>query len=130
MTVWVHNVEEDAFADGLSRQYLQDSVVIRLLDSGIKALGIGNVPEPPGNPWLNVFVNTLKREDHYYYTVTVRLDEVVKPLRNAAIKTVATTWESTIAGVIAKKDLAKTVEKSVDALMEYFIYDYLLENPR
>lgn len=130
MTVWIHNVEEDAAADGVSRQYLQDSVVIRLLDSGIKALGIGNVPEPPGNPWLNVFVNTLKREDHYYYSVTVRLDEVVKPLRNAAIKTVATTWESSSKGVVMKEDLPRVLQKSVDDLMEYFIYDYHLENPR
>ena len=47
MTVWVHDVDPGASSDGLSRQHLQDSVVIRLLDSGLKALGIGNVPETP-----------------------------------------------------------------------------------
>ena len=49
MTVWVHDIDQNAANDGLSRQHLQDAVVVRLLDSGLKALGIGNVPEPPGN---------------------------------------------------------------------------------
>jgi hypothetical protein len=130
ITVWVHNVAEDASADGVSRQHLQDSVVVRLLDSGIRALGIGNVPEPPGNPWLNVFVNTIRTEDQYFYSITVRLDEVVRPLRNSAIKTSGTTWEASSRGVVDKENLARTVDKGIDGLMEYFIYDYFLENPR
>lgn len=130
MTVWVHNIAEDASANGVSRQHLQDSVVIRLLDSGIRALGIGNVPEPPGNPWLNVFINTMKAEDLYFYSITVRLDEIVKPVRNLAIKTPGTTWEASLRGVVNKEELSRTVEKGIDGLMEYFIYDYFLENPR
>jgi hypothetical protein len=130
ITVWVHNVAEDASADGVSRQHLQDSVVIRLLDSGIRALGIGNVPEPPGNPWLNVFVNTIRTGDQYFYSITVRLDEVVRPLRNSAIKTSGTTWEASSRGVVNKENLSRTVDKGIDGLMEYFIYDYFLENPR
>jgi hypothetical protein len=130
ITVWVHNVAEDAGADGVSRQHLQDAVVIRLLDSGIRALGIGNVPEPPGNPWLNVFVNTVRSGDQYYYSITVRLDEVVRPLRNSSIKTSGTTWEAGSRGVVKKEDLPRILEKGVDDLMEYFIYDYFLENPR
>jgi hypothetical protein len=130
LTVWVHNIAEDASVDGLSRQHLQDSVVIRLLDSGIKALGIGNVPEPPGNPWLNVFINTVKSGDQYFYNLTVRLDEVVRPLRNSSVKISGTTWESGSRGVVNKADLPRIVYKGIDDLMEYFIYDHVLENPR
>ncbi len=128
MTVWVHEVAEDASADGLSRQHLQDEVVIRILDSGIKALGIGNVPEPPGNPWLNVFVNTVKHDDYYFYAVTVRLDEIIRPERARSVKTIGTTWETTEIGKAQKSDLPKTVERTIDSLVDYFIYDYLLEN--
>jgi hypothetical protein len=130
LTVWVHNVAEDASADGVSRQHLQDSAVIRLLDSGIKALGIGNVPEPPGNPWLNIFINTVKSGDHYFYSLTVRLDEIVKPLRNTAIKISGATWEAGSRGVVNKEDLSQTIYKGIDNLIEYFIYDHSLENPR
>lgn len=129
MTVWVHELEEEASADGLSRQHLQDTVVIRLLDSGIKALGIGNVPEPPGNPWLNIFVNTERSEKLYFYNVTVRLDEVVRPERNKTFRTIGTTWEASSRGVARKEQLSAAVDKAVDELIEYFIYDYLLENP-
>lgn len=129
VTVWVHDVEEDAAADGLSRQHLQDVVVVRLLDSRIKALGIGNVPEPPGNPWLNIFINSVKLEKVYFYSITVRLDEVIRPERNKSFRTIGTTWETSSRGIIKKDRLLRTVEKAVENLLDYFIYDYLMENP-
>jgi hypothetical protein len=129
MIVWVHDVDEDAAADGLSRQHLQDAVIVRLLDSGIKALGIGNVPEPPGNPWLNVFVNTVKTQDLYFFCIAVRLDEIVRPVRTQGVKTIGTTWEVGSKGVVNKAALSKEVEKYMDDLIDYFIYDYQLENP-
>jgi hypothetical protein len=129
MTVWVHDVAEDAAEDGLSRQHLQDLVIVRLLDSGIKALGIGNVPEPPGNPWLNVFVNTVKEKEIYFLWITVRLDEIVRPVRSQGLKTIGTTWQVEAAGVMDKGALAKEAEKFIDDLLEYFVYDYRLENP-
>lgn len=128
MIVWVHDLELDACADGLSRQHIQDTVVIRMLDSGIRALGIGNVPEPPGNPWLNVFVNTLKSENDYFYFISVRLDEVVRPERNKTSKTIGTTWETCLTGITSKEMLPTAVDKAVDHLIDYFIYDYHLEN--
>ena len=129
MTVWVHDIDEDAERDGLSRQHLQDAVVVRLLDSRIKALGIGNVPEPPGNPWLNIFVNNVKADKVYFYSITVRLDEVIRPERNRAFRTIGTTWETSSRGIIDKDRLSQTVEKAVEYLVDYFIYDYLRENP-
>lgn len=130
MIVWVHNLEKEASEDGLSRQHLQDLVVIRLLDAGIRALGIGNVPEPPGNPWLNIFVNTVKEGDHYFFYLVARLDEVVRPERNRAARTIGTTWESSTRGVVRKDQLHGTVEKEMDELIDCFIYDYFMENPR
>jgi hypothetical protein len=129
MIVWVHEIDDEAAVDGLSRQHLQDLAVVRLLDSGIKALGIGNVPEPPGNPWLNVFVNTMKTKELYFFCVSVRLDEVVRPLRNQSVKTVGTTWEVISRGVSDKVSLSKDVEKAMEHLIDYFVYDYRLENP-
>ncbi len=129
MIVWVHDVDEDAAADGLSRQHLQDEVIVRLLDSGIKALGIGSVPEPPGNPWLNVFVNTVKSQDLYFFCIAVRLDEIVRPVRHQGGKTIGTTWEVGAKGVVNKAALSREVEKNMDDLIDYFVYDYRLENP-
>jgi hypothetical protein len=129
MTVWVHEIDNDAAADGLSRQHLQDAVVVRLLDSRIKALGIGNVPEPPGNPWLNIFVNTLKSHQIYFYSITVRLDEVIRPERYQAFRTIGTTWETSSRGIVAVDRMSGTVERAVENQIDYFIYDYLMENP-
>ncbi|MBI5251639.1 MAG: hypothetical protein HY912_19275 [Desulfomonile tiedjei] len=129
MIVWVHDIAEDAAVDGLSRQHLQDLVIVRLLDSGIKALGIGNVPEPRGNPWLNVFVNTVKAHELYFISITVRLDEVVRPVRSQGTKTIGTTWEVSDTVVVDKGILAKEAEKLIDDLIEYFVYDYRVENP-
>lgn len=128
MTVWVHEIEEEASGEGLLRQHLQDAVVIRLLDSGIKALGIGNVPEPPGNPWLNIFVNTTRLEKHFFYLVTIRLDEVVRLERNQGLKTIGTTWETSSRGVVLGEKLAEEVEQAMDRLIDLFVYDYQLEN--
>ena len=130
MTVWVHEVEDDASADGLSRQHLQDAVTIRLLDSGIRALGIGNVPEPLGNPWLNIFVNTLKADHVYFVAVTVRLDEIVRTERNKSLRTIGTTWEVSERGVVPRERLSESVEMMMDSVTDHFIYDYQLENTR
>jgi len=128
MIVWVHDLAPEAVADGLSRQHLQDAVIIRLLDSGIKALGIGNVPEPPGNPWLNIFVNTTKFDNHYFYFVSVRLDEVVRPDRNKTFRTIGTTWETCSSAAVSRERLSTAIESTLDDLIDYFIYDYQLEN--
>lgn len=130
VTVWVHEPEEDALADGLSRQHLQDAVTIRLLDSGIRALGIGNVPEPVGNPWLNIFLNTVKAEHAYFFAVTVRLDEVVRPERNKVLRTIGTTWEASERGVLPLDRLSEGMDRVVDRMIDYFVYDYQMENTR
>jgi hypothetical protein len=126
--VWVHDVDQQAAEDGLSRQHLQDEITVRILDSGVKALGIGNVPEPPGNPWLNIFINTQKNADLYSYFVSVRLDETVRPERNRSVKTIGTTWEAAASGSASIPDLPDAVERAVDDLVDYFVYDYWLEN--
>jgi hypothetical protein len=130
ITVWVHDIAEDAQRDGLSRQRLQDLVVVGLLDSGVRALGIGNVPEPPGNPWLNVFVNTVKFEDVYFFSITIRLDEIVRQERMPEFKTFGTTWETGSRGLAEKAEMPATIEKEVDDLIEYFIYDFHTANPQ
>jgi hypothetical protein len=128
MTVWVHDVDQHAAEAGLSRQYLQDMVVVKLLDSGIRALGIGNVPEPPGNPWLNIFVNTVRCEGLYFYVITVRLDEIVRPERNRSAKTIGTTWETMERGVAPATKMRERIDKTLELLLDYFIYDYITEN--
>jgi hypothetical protein len=130
VTVWVYEVAEDAQKDGVSRQHLQDAVVVRLLDAGIRALGIGNVPEPPGNPWLNIFVNTVKFENVHFYWISVKLDEVVRLDRDRDFKSIGTTWEACSSGVIAKAELPRKLEKAVDELIDYFVYDYHYQNPQ
>jgi hypothetical protein len=129
VTVWVYEVADDARVDGLTRQHLHDAVVVRLLDAGIRALGIGNVPEPPGNPWLNIFLNTVRSADVYFYAVTVRLDETVRLDRNRGFKTIGTTWEVLSTGVTPRQDMALRLEKAVEELVEIFIYDFHYANP-
>ncbi len=129
VTVWVYDMAEDARLGGLSRQHLHDAVVVKLLDAGIRALGIGNVPDPPGNPWLNIFVNTVKSGDIYFYAVTVRLDETVRLDRNRGFKTIGTTWEVFSAGAVARSEMALRVERAVEELVENFIYDFHYANP-
>lgn len=130
ITVWVHEIDQKAAEAGLSRQHLQDALVVRLLDSGVRALGIGNVPEPPGNPWLNVFVHALPRGSRFFYFVTMRLTEVVRPERNKITKTVGTTWETFETGIEEKDRLPATIERALNNLADYFIYDYHSENRR
>lgn len=129
MIVWVHELGDDARKAGVSRQHLQDTVVIKLLDSGIRALGIGNVPEPPGNPWLNIFVVTASFHEFVFYAVTVRLDEIVWLDRNRSFKTIATTWEVNASAVAVTADLPRNTEKAIVELVDYFVYDYQTANP-
>jgi hypothetical protein len=128
VTVWVYEVEEEARRDGLSRQHLHDAVVIRLLDAGIRALGIGNVPEPPGNPWLNIFVNTVAHQNNYFFWASARLDEVVRLERNRGFKSIGATWDICASGVSTKAELPAIVEKTVDQLINSFIDDYNYAN--
>lgn len=128
VVVWVHELSEDATRDGLSRQHLQDAVVVKLLDSGIRALGIGNVPEPPGNPWLNVFLNTVKVEKVHVYTLTVRLDETVRLERRQTFRTIGTTWEVESIGVVPVERLSAHIDRALEDLIDYFVYDHQLAN--
>lgn len=128
MTVWVHDIDAKATEAGLSRQHLQDALVVRLLDSGLRALGIGNVPEPPGNPWLNVFVTAVPRGNEFFYFLTMRLTEVIRPERNKTFKTIGTTWETFESGIEEKVRLPDAIERALINLVDYFIYDYHSEN--
>ena len=76
-----------------------------------------------------LFINTLKAQDIYFVTITIRLDEIVRPVRNQSVKTIATTWEVAATGTANQNMLAKEVEKLLDDLIEYFVYDFRLENP-
>ncbi len=128
VTVWVHDIDAMAAADGLSRQHLQDEVTVRILDSGIRAFGIANVPEPPGNPWLNVFFNCVKKNEAYFYSVVVQLDEIVRPERNRSVKSVASTWAAHKIGEVSVDGMPEKLELEMDELVDLFIYDYTQAN--
>lgn len=128
MVVWVHDLDRDSAAAGLSRQHLQDAATVRLLDGGVKAVGIGNVPVPEGNPWLNLFINTIRHDRVYFYSVTARLDELVRLERDSGIRSIGATWEASDRGTCEASKLTENVEKALYGLLDYFIYDHGLEN--
>ena len=127
--VVVEELRPEAVDDGLSKEAIEEGVVQRLWDAGVRVLMEDQWTIAAGAPYLYLNVNAVKSKDLYVYAVDVQLNQNVRLERLPSVVVAATTWTTGCrVGAVAADSvrvLAQVAAQSVDR----FIEDYRTANP-
>ncbi len=126
--VVVEELRPEAVKDGLSKDAIEERVVQRLWDAGIRVLMEDQWTIAAGAPYLYLNVNAVKSRDLYVYAVDLQLNQTVKLERLPTVAVAATTWATGCrVGAVSADSvgvLAQVAAQSVDR----FIEDYRAAN--
>ena len=126
--VVVEELRPEAVNDGLTKEAIEEGVVQRLWDAGIRVLMEDQWTIAAGAPYLYLNVNAVKSKDLYVYAVDLQLNQNVRLERLPAVAVAATTWTTgcRVGAVSAEsvRVLAQVAAQSVDR----FIEDYRTAN--
>jgi len=131
--VWVviGELDQDAIADGLTKQQLQTDVELRLRKVGIRVvLTQDESRKMPGAPILHVSAPMMKSESGLYaYSICAELIQGVALARDTNIFVLGTTWSTQEIGTVGKNKMVQSVRGAVGDLVDEFINAYLSVNP-
>ncbi len=126
--VVVEELRPEAVEDGLSEDAIEERVVQRLWDAGVRVLMEDQWTIAAGAPYLYLNVNAVKSRDLYVYAVDLQLNQTVKLERLPSVAVAATTWATGCrVGAVSADSvgvLAQVAAQSVDR----FIEDYRAAN--
>ena len=126
--VVVEELRPEAVKDGLSKEAIEERVVQRLWDAGVRVLMEDQWTIAAGAPYLYLNVNAVKSRDLYVYAVDLQLNQTVILERAPSVAVAATTWGTGCrVGAVAAESvpiLAQVAAQSVDR----FIQDYRAAN--
>ena len=125
---------KDVEADGLTSDQLRRDVELRLRKAGIRVLSETELKEKPLTPVLYVHARIMKGKGRtqglYLYHLLLTLIEPVRLVRNPAIATSASTWESKSSiGTVGTENVRELREPVADATDE-FANEFLAANPK
>lgn len=127
--VVVEELRPEAVDDGLSKEAIEEGVVQRLWDAGVRVLMEDQWTIAAGAPYLYLNVNAVKSKDLYVYAVDLQLNQNVRLERLPSVAVAATTWTTGCrVGAVSADSvgvLAQVAAQSVDR----FIEDYRRANP-
>ena len=127
--VVVEELRPEAVNDGLSKEAVEEGVVQRLWDAGVRVLMEDQWTIAAGAPYLYLNVNAVKSRDLYVYAVDLQLNQNVRLERLPSVAVAATTWTTGCrVGAVSADSvgvLAQVAAQSVDR----FIEDYRAANP-
>jgi len=133
--VTVRPVNADLQRDGITQSKLQTDVELKLRKAGIHVLTEDewrHNTTSGGGAWLEVYVGAVKNtETNMFYACTfqLKLMQPVRLMRDASIKTFATTWSTGSTGIIGLEKM-QTVRQEVSDRVDEFLNAYLTVNPR
>ena len=128
----VHVVVEDlrpgAVDDGLSKEAIEEGVVQRLWDAGIRVLMEDQWTIASGAPYLYLNVNTVKSKDLYVYAVDLQLNQNVRLERLPNVVVAATTWTTGCRVGAVSADSVRVLAQVAAQSVDRFIEDYRRAN--
>lgn len=129
--VRVDEIDPKAAADGLNKDKILSAVSDELKKAGIKVLSTAETTQAKGKPTLYVSINTIKHPgDVYSFTVSVSFDQLVTLVRNQKIQLMSPTWTVLGTGASIPANLGADAEKYVQLMVQKFIDDFKVANPK
>ncbi len=129
--VGVEDIDADAVADGLKKQYLVKIITQNLKKSGVKVLTDQEVGTIAGQPKLVLSINSTKQPGPIYiFTATLDFNQVVMLQRSPGLTAVSPTWTVLTTGGALPEDLSTSVQAALDPMLDSFIADYRKANPK
>ena len=132
VNVLIERLSSDAEQAGLNSTNIQTDVELKLRLAGIKVLSEEESIKQRGYPYLYVdaIVGVSKNPSGLaYYSVRCALKQAVTLTRDDSISTIATTWDTSIAGLVGTNKL-QNIRDDIKDLVDEFINDYLSVNPK
>ena len=118
------NLQKFSKRADLSRAQLYKNIESQLKETGITVLSREEWLRSPGRPVLYVNVNIHEFQKYQFaYGVTVELQQIVSLQTNPAVETLATTWSTSMTGVV-NPGTANYIFENVRALVGLFVKAY------
>lgn len=127
--VVVEELRPEAVDDGLSKEAIEESVVQRLWDGGVRVLMEDQWTIAAGAPYLYLNVNAVKSKDLYVYAVDLQLNQTVKLERLPSVAVAATTWATGCRVGAVSADSVRVLAQVAAQSVDRFLEDYRAANP-
>lgn len=127
--VIVEELSPDIVADGVTEAMIKSAAEKRLKAAGIEVLTEEKMLDTPGFPFLYINLNSIKLPGGggYIYSIKTELYQVVALIRDTENICFASTWESSMVGILSESQV-KTVVDTVLELVDEFAEDYVAVN--
>ncbi len=127
--VVVEELRPEVVDDGLSKEAIEEGVVQRLWDAGVRVLMEDQWTIAAGAPYLYLNVNAVKSKDLYVYAVDLQLNQNVKLERLPTVAVAATTWTTGCRVGAVSADSVRVLAQVAAQSVDRFIEDYRTANP-
>ena len=131
--VFVQGLTEETIKRGLKAEQIKADVEKKLGQVGVEVVSEQESANQPGSPTLYVNISAYKRERApvYVYHIDVGLMQSVVLERDEQIRIMSITWmKGRLVGYCPSKELVKSVNETIEYLMDRFIEDYKAANPK
>ncbi|MDE2927351.1 MAG: hypothetical protein OXT71_13220 [Acidobacteriota bacterium] len=126
--VVVEELRPEAVDDGLSKQAIEEGVVQRLWDAGVRVLMEDQWTIAAGAPYLYLNVHAVKSKDLYVYAVDLQLNQNVRLERLPSVVVAATTWTTGCRVGAVSADSVRVLAQVAAQSVDRFIEDYRTAN--
>ena len=130
--VVIEDIDQDAQADGLSKEAIRTAVELILRSSGIRVLARLERLTTTSNPWIYVRVQTLKDKYQPLYAVgiTVHHFREMTFAHRPKYAMYAMTWENAAIAIVGQDRLNDAIEIAIEPKIKIFANDFLAANHR
>ena len=127
--VVVEELRPEAVKDGLSKDAIEQKVIQKLWDAGVRVLMEDQWTLAEGAPYLYLNVNAVKSRDLYVYAVDLQLNQTVRLERLPTIAVAATTWATGCRVGAVSADSVRVLDQVAAQSVDRFIEDFRAANP-
>ncbi len=130
--VFVQGTSKETKKTGLTMEQIQTDVEVKLKQVGIRVVSEEECARLAGSPVLYVNISARKRKQTaaFVYHIDVGLMQKVTLVREPEIRTMSITWNKGRLGHCPIKTFVKSARETVGYLMDKFIEDYTVANPK
>lgn len=112
----------------LTPSVIRQEAVRQIVEADIRFVSDEEVQSSADIPFLHMHINTMELENGLIpFSIQLRLYQPVKLSLNRDLQTSASTWETSMVGIVSKDNIPM-INQAASGLMDHFIADYRLVN--
>ena len=120
----VEELRPEVVKDGLSKEAIEERVIQKLWEAGVRVLMEDQWTLAAGAPYLYLNVNAVKSRDLYVYAVDLQLNQTARLERLPSVAVSATTWGTGCRVGAVSADSVRVLAQVAAESVDRFIDDY------